>query len=145
MSSIKLDDIQPIGSTSDNKFAPTTVDLSEVYDYAGAKLGFVSRYPTYSPTRDNEDFYAQQQTGLEKIGNSLATFKNLSLNTFVNHFASYARDMNAITSGDYNKLWDDALGEETARQVLAQSNLNPLYETSAQQGMRDNASGLFEL
>ncbi len=118
-----------------------TAKFSEIYDYGGKELGYVSRYPEFLPSSNNENYFAEQQTGLEKFGNTLATFKNLSLNTFVNHFASYGRDINALTSGDYNELWNDALGEETARQILAQSNLNPLYETDAQQARRDNSTG----
>lgn len=131
-----------VSQQSTSKLNPVSYDKDELYDYAGEKLGLISRYPSYSPFRDNENFFAQQQSGLDKSLNALKSFSTLAGNTFLNHFASYGRQVAAMTNGDWSKLWDDEFGETAANKIKAQFNLNPIYETSAQQNRRDTSSGL---
>lgn len=119
-----------------------TVPFDELYSYGGSELGYVSRYKEFVPFTDMEDYHAQRQTGWEKFTNSLGQFWALSKNSFSNHFASYGREFNALTSADWNKLWSDSFGEESAQLIRASSNLYPIYETKEQQARRDSEGGL---
>ena len=117
------------------------VDLKDVYDYAGTKLGYISKYPTYNPNRDNEDFYAQQQTKLDVGVNMAKTFGVLATNTFANHFNGYANTVQAGVNREWDELWKDSFGEDIAQSVRAQANLNPIYETKEQRAFNDSSTG----
>ena len=77
-----LEDIKPIEITK-NSFTPQTVDYNQVYKYGGASIGYVSRYPNYNPDRDNEEYFAQQQSGGEKFLNSFKGMVTLGAGAFV--------------------------------------------------------------
>lgn len=113
----------------------------ELYTYGGEKLGYVARYPSYSPLRDNEDYYAQQQSGWNKFTNGLGQLWALGKNSFANHFATYGREFNALTSANWDKMWNDTFGKETAQLINTTQNLYPIYETNQQQKLRDEKGG----
>lgn len=120
-----------------------TATIKDLYKYAGDKIGYVSRYENVLPSSDNEDFYANEQSGFEKTKNAIAQLGVLAGATYQNHFFGYGRDISAAMSGDWNKLWNDELGHDSARKMGAVADLFPIYETKEQRDRRDNSTGLW--
>jgi hypothetical protein len=60
--------------------ANKTFNFSDVYTYDQKSDKFISRYPTYSPHRDNEEYFAQRQTKFNRLINSLLTIGKLLFN-----------------------------------------------------------------
>lgn len=119
------------------------VDSNQLYTYGGEEMGYISRYPDYSPLRDNEDYFAKQQTFLDKVSSGAGQFWTLAKNTFANHFQTYGRDFDAIANMDMDALWKDSFGTESAHIVKASQDLHPIYETAEQRARRDKDGGFF--
>ena len=113
------------------------VDYNDVYKYAGNQIGYVTKYPEYATWRDNEDYYAQQQSFLGKMKAGGIGMLSLAASSFANQFANNKVMFDAAKEGRWTELFDNPAAEGLAQKMTAMSYLNPIYETREQQQMRD--------
>jgi hypothetical protein len=118
-------------------FASEVVNTKDLYTYGGEKLGYVTRYPTYSPYRDNESAMAEQQGFWGKTGNTLGQFFGLAGMTIGNAISGYGREYDTYMSGNIMTELGTEEGLELALRQRAYQDLYPIYETAAQRAKRD--------
>ena len=127
----------PAITQNTRKLGDVRTPFEEVYKYAGDQIGYVTRYPEYNPYRDNEEYYAQRQTGLEKAGNTLKGLVTLGAGAFVQQAAELPVMVSSAVQGDWGNMTENPFSEGLAQRMTAMSDLNPLYETRQQQILRD--------
>lgn len=113
-----------------------TAKTDDVYAYGGNKLGMLVKggYDKgYYPDVDIEDIYGQNQTRGEKWSNGFKQLGMMHKNSYQNHFASYGRQFQALKEMDFDKLWNDEFGKESAHLFQAAQNLYPIHSTKQQQ------------
>jgi hypothetical protein len=127
-----------VTGASGANFNVSPVPVSDMYTYGGASIGYVTRYKEgFIPNFDNEDAYGQRQSGLNKALNGLKQFKTLASNSYLNHFASYGRDLEALQTMQFSDLWNTTFGQESAQIARAATDLYPIFETKEQRERRD--------
>lgn len=132
-----IDNLPKVPTIKDTQVYNTIdiIKFDDVYKYAGDQIGYVSKYPTYATWRDNEDYYAQKQTGWDKFGNTMTNLITLGAGAFVQAAAELPVMINAMAQKDWSKLHDNPFAEGMAQKMTAMSYLNPIYETKEQQLM----------
>lgn len=78
-------------------------------EYTLSDVPHSSRYPQYYLDRDNEEMYAQHQSGLDKIKNGVAKFAGTTFTSFVDGTAGLVNGIfTAVSEGRWSGLWDNA-------------------------------------
>jgi hypothetical protein len=76
-------------------------------------IDFSGRYPLYFPGRDNEEMYAQSQSGFDKAYNGVAKFAGTATSTFINGTAGLVYGVGkSIADGNFASFWDNPLSRE---------------------------------
>ncbi len=86
------------------------ISASEGYDLVGGE--YLSKFPTYKMGRNNEEFAAQNQSGLEQTFNGLTKAGNNMLTTVVGNTAGLVYGIaNGIKEGNLNAVFDNSFSK----------------------------------
>lgn len=82
----------------------------ETFQTTPAAIVNEKRYPTYYPGQDNEEIYAQSQTGYEKTYNGVAKMVGTASSTFLNGTAGLVYGIGkSVADGKFSSFYDNPL------------------------------------
>ena len=112
---------------------------NDVFEYIGPNEGYVKKFDSYVPGRDNYSVAASRQTNSERFFNGIKQFGALSSNAFLNQANSTFLNLSKIATGDFTNFFDSAASDKYAERAMAVQYKYPIYNTDA---MRQYQEGI---